>query len=87
MDPGKVKMQQLSPGQQGLLVGAIRYGAMSTATGYGPTHDTGSISAIRRAHELGVTHFDTAEMFGGDCCTDVVPVLTLRAGKGSSFGG
>lgn len=47
MDPGKVEMQQLSPGQQGLLVGAIGYGAMSTATGYGPTHDTGSIGAIR----------------------------------------
>ena len=57
-------MQQRSLGQQGLAVSAIGYGAMGTATGYGPTDDTGSIGAIRRAHELGVTHFDTAEMYG-----------------------
>jgi aryl-alcohol dehydrogenase-like predicted oxidoreductase len=57
-------MQQRTLGQQGLAVSAIGYGAMGTATGYGPTDDTESISAIRRAHELGVTHFDTAEMYG-----------------------
>lgn len=57
-------MQQRTLGQQGLAVSAIGYGAMGTATGYGPTDDTESIGAIRRAHELGVTHFDTAEMYG-----------------------
>ncbi|TWE13343.1 aldo/keto reductase [Rudaeicoccus suwonensis] len=57
-------MQQRNLGQQGLTVSAIGYGAMGTAIGYGPTDDAGSISAIRRAHELGVTHFDTAEMYG-----------------------
>lgn len=31
---------------------------------YGPSDDTESIAAIRRAHELGVTHFDTAELYG-----------------------
>ncbi len=49
---------------QGLTVSAIGYGAMGTAIGYGPTDDAESISAVRRAHELGVTHFDTAEMYG-----------------------
>ncbi|MEU4170002.1 aldo/keto reductase [Streptomyces sp. NPDC026665] len=51
-------------GTQGLTASAISYGAMGTAVGYGPTDDTESIAAIRRAHELGVTHFDTAEMYG-----------------------
>jgi len=51
-------------GRQGLVVSAIGYGAMGTAVGYGPTDDTESIMAIRRAHELGVTLFDTAEMYG-----------------------
>lgn len=37
---------------------------MGTAVGYGPTDDTESIRAMRRAHDLGVTHFDTAEMYG-----------------------
>src|SRR6476646_3699834 len=51
-------------GSQGLAAAALGYGAMGTATGYGPTDDTESIAAIRKAHELGVTMFDTAEMYG-----------------------
>ncbi|SEK32128.1 aldo/keto reductase [Rhodococcus maanshanensis] len=51
-------------GGQGLAAAALGYGAMGTATGYGPTDDTESIAAIRKAHELGVTMFDTAEMYG-----------------------
>ncbi|MBZ5740659.1 aldo/keto reductase [Nocardioides mangrovi] len=50
--------------QQGLTATAIGYGSMGTAVGYGATDDTESIAAIRRAHELGTTHFDTAEMYG-----------------------
>ncbi|MEU2509729.1 aldo/keto reductase [Streptomyces sp. NPDC007863] len=57
-------MEQRKLGTQGLTVSAIGYGAMGTATGYGPSDDTQSIAAIRRAHDLGVTHFDTAEMYG-----------------------
>ncbi|MEU9732701.1 aldo/keto reductase [Streptomyces sp. NPDC048002] len=57
-------METRTLGTQGLTASAIGYGAMGTAVGYGPTDDTESIAAIRRAHELGVTHFDTAEMYG-----------------------
>ncbi|CDX43685.1 putative aldo-keto reductase 2 [Mesorhizobium sp. ORS 3359] len=57
-------MQQRKLGRHGLIVGAIGYGAMGTAIGYGPSDDKESIAAIRRAHELGVTHFDTARMYG-----------------------
>lgn len=57
-------MQHRTLGTQGLTVSAMGYGSMGTAVGYGPTDDTESIAAIRRAHELGVTHFDTAEMYG-----------------------
>ncbi|ROS74913.1 aryl-alcohol dehydrogenase-like predicted oxidoreductase [Curtobacterium sp. PhB130] len=57
-------MQQRTLGQQGLVVGSIGYGAMGTTYAYGPGDDTESIAAIRRAHELGVTHFDTAELYG-----------------------
>jgi aryl-alcohol dehydrogenase-like predicted oxidoreductase len=49
-------------GQQGPTVSAIGYRATGTAVGNGPTEDTESIAAIRRAHELGVTHFDTADV-------------------------
>ncbi|MER7681426.1 aldo/keto reductase [Streptomyces sp. NPDC096934] len=57
-------MEQRILGTQGLTASAIGYGAMGTAIGYGPSDDTRSITAIRHAHELGVTHFDTAQMYG-----------------------
>lgn len=57
-------MQHRTLGTQGLTVSAVGYGSMGTAVGYGATDDVESIAAIRRAHELGVTFFDTAEMYG-----------------------
>lgn len=57
-------MQQRTLGGQGLRVSEIGYGSMGTAVGYGATDDSESIDAIRRAHDLGVTFFDTAEMYG-----------------------
>ena len=57
-------MQTRTLGQQGLTVSALGYGAMGTAMAYGPTDDTESIAAIRRAHNEGVTFFDTAELYG-----------------------
>jgi len=57
-------MDKRTLGKQGLTVSALGYGAMGTAIGYGRADDTESIAAIRRAHEIGVTMFDTAEMYG-----------------------
>ncbi|MFE3060440.1 aldo/keto reductase [Nocardia sp. NPDC059239] len=57
-------MQDRTLGTQGLTVSAMGYGAMGTVIGYGATDDTESVAAIRRARELGVTFFDTAEMYG-----------------------
>lgn len=57
-------MEMRTLGDQGLRVAAMGYGSMGTAVGYGPRDDADSIAAIRRAHELGVTMFDTAEMYG-----------------------
>lgn len=51
-------------GTQGLVSSGLGYGSMGTAVGYGPTDDEESIAAIRRARDLGVTMFDTAEMYG-----------------------
>lgn len=57
-------MEQRTLGTQGLTVSALGYGAMGTAMAYGPTDDTESVAAIRRAHDEGVTFFDTAELYG-----------------------
>ncbi|GAA3546960.1 aldo/keto reductase [Amycolatopsis ultiminotia] len=51
-------------GTQGLEAAAIGYGAMGITTAYGAADEAGGIAAIRRAHELGVTMFDTAELYG-----------------------
>ncbi len=48
-----------------LEVSAIGLGCMSMSSGYGPPADKGEmIKLIRSAHDLGVTHFDTAEAYG-----------------------
>jgi aryl-alcohol dehydrogenase-like predicted oxidoreductase len=57
-------MQKRHLGQQGLTVSALGYGAMGISLAYGPSDEAEGIAAIRRAHELGVTFFDTAEIYG-----------------------
>ncbi|MFI6867615.1 aldo/keto reductase [Nocardia sp. NPDC050406] len=57
-------MRHKALGTQGLIVSAIGYGSMGTVVGYGASDESESVAAIRRAHELGVTFFDTAEMYG-----------------------
>ncbi|MFF9038297.1 aldo/keto reductase [Streptomyces sp. NPDC014892] len=56
-------MQERKLGQQGLTTSVIGYGAMRIALGEQST-DAASIAAIRRAYDDGVTHFDTAELYG-----------------------
>ena len=51
-------------GTQGLEVGAIGLGTMGMTMAYGSGDEAAGIATIRRAHELGVTLFDTAELYG-----------------------
>jgi aryl-alcohol dehydrogenase-like predicted oxidoreductase len=51
-------------GTQGLRVGAVGLGTMGMTMAYGAGDEPGGIATIRRAHELGVTFFDTAELYG-----------------------
>jgi aryl-alcohol dehydrogenase-like predicted oxidoreductase len=57
-------MQHRTLGQQGLRVSALGLGLMGMSLAYGPSNDEDGISTIRRAHELGVGFFDTAELYG-----------------------
>jgi aryl-alcohol dehydrogenase-like predicted oxidoreductase len=57
-------MQQRTLGQQGLTVSELGYGAMGINLAYGSGDESEGVDAIKRAHELGVTLFDTAEMYG-----------------------
>jgi len=57
-------MQKRKLGSQGLMSSAIGYGAMGINLAYGPSNLNEAIETIRHAYELGVTHFDTAELYG-----------------------
>src|SRR5262245_60075722 len=58
-------MQKRTLGNSGLEVSAIGLGCMGMSFGYGPARDEQEmISVIRSAVELGVTFFDTAEVYG-----------------------
>jgi aryl-alcohol dehydrogenase-like predicted oxidoreductase len=52
-------------GGQGLEVSAIGLGTMGMTMAYGASDEAGGIETIRRAHALGVTFLDTAELYGG----------------------
>ena len=58
-------MQKRKLGKSNLEVSALGLGCMGMSFGYGPAGDTQAmISLIRSAVELGVTFFDTAEVYG-----------------------
>src|SRR5512132_885007 len=66
-------MQQRSLGNTGIRVSEIGFGAWAiggaaeasgTPLGWGRANDDESLAAIRRARELGVTFFDTADSYG-----------------------
>jgi aryl-alcohol dehydrogenase-like predicted oxidoreductase len=58
-------MEHRMLGGQGLEVSAIGLGTMGMTMAYGASDEAGGIETIRRAHELGVTFLDTAELYGG----------------------
>ena len=57
-------MQQRKLGTNGPQVSAIGYGAMGFHLAYGAADAQAGLDLIRRAHDLGVTFFDTAELYG-----------------------
>src|SRR5204862_2686740 len=58
-------MQKRQLGKSNLEVSAIGLGCMGMSFGYGPPKNKQEmISLLRKAVELGVTFFDTAEVYG-----------------------
>lgn len=58
-------MQKRTLGKSGLEVSALGLGCMGMSFGYGPAQEEQEmISVIRSAVDLGVTFFDTAEIYG-----------------------
>lgn len=57
-------MQQRQLGRNGPQVGAMGFGAMSLAGAFGPTDEETGHKALDKALDLGVTHVDTALIYG-----------------------
>lgn len=65
-------MQQRRFGKNGPLVGAIGLGCWSFAGAYGPTDMAESHRTLARALELGITHLDTANVYGAGVSEEVI---------------
>jgi aryl-alcohol dehydrogenase-like predicted oxidoreductase len=57
-------MKTRTLGTQGLSVSALGLGCMGMSQSYGTPDDDESLATLHRALELGVTFFDTAEVYG-----------------------
>src|SRR5215212_9675243 len=57
---GRMKTRRLAA----LEVSAIGLGCMGMSQSYGPADEQESIATIHRAIDLGITFFDTAEVYG-----------------------
>jgi len=71
-------IETIALGTRGLLVSRQGLGCMGMSDFYGATDDAESIATIHRALELGVTFFDTSDMYGP--YTNEVLVGTALAG-------
>jgi aryl-alcohol dehydrogenase-like predicted oxidoreductase len=58
------RVDQRNLGNAGLMVSELGLGCMGMSEFYGTTDEDESIATIHRAIELGITFFDTADMYG-----------------------
>src|SRR5581483_4236757 len=57
-------MEQTRLGRSGLVVSRLAFGTWQLGGDWGPTDEAAAMAAIRRAADLGVTLFDTAQAYG-----------------------
>ena len=78
-----MKMRKL--GQNGPMVSAVGYGAMSFTNFYGPATDEGSMAILDECVELGITHIDTSNVYGMGRSETVIGDWLKRRGGEAPF--
>lgn len=57
-------MEQIRLGRSGLTVSRLAFGTWQLGGDWGPTDEAQAVAAVRRAAEMGITVFDTAQGYG-----------------------
>ncbi len=65
-------MQQRQLGRDGPMVGAVGLGCMSFSGMYGPADRAESLAVLKRALDLGMTHLDTALIYGNGLSEEII---------------
>ncbi|MEM9733834.1 MAG: aldo/keto reductase [Pseudomonadota bacterium] len=78
-------MKQRSIGLNGPKVSALGYGAMSFSNFYGPATDEGSMAILDACLENGITHVDTANVYGMGRSETVIGTWIKRRGGENPF--
>ncbi|NDR59501.1 aldo/keto reductase [Aliiruegeria sabulilitoris] len=76
-------MQQRKMGADGPLISALGIGAMSFTDVYGPTDEAQSFALLDAALEAGVTHLDTANVYGRGRSETVIGNYLAARGAGT----
>ncbi|HEY3686744.1 MAG TPA: aldo/keto reductase [Streptosporangiaceae bacterium] len=63
--PGSSELSRRRLGTRGPEVGALGYGAMGLSGVYGAADDDASVALVHHALDAGITHIDTADVYGG----------------------
>ncbi|MDD5328313.1 MAG: aldo/keto reductase [Phycisphaerae bacterium] len=74
-------MQYRQLGRTGWKVSAVSFGCWAIGGTWGHVEDTESLAALRRAVELGVNFFDTADVYGDGHSEKLVAQLRRECGK------
>ena len=78
-------MKQRKLGQDGPIVSAVGYGAMSFTDFYGPTDDANAPKVLDACLEMGITHIDTSNAYGMGRSETVIGDWLRARGGASPF--
>ena len=73
-------MRQRRLGKNGPIISAIGIGAMSFSNFYGETSESASHQLMTAALDQGVTHIDTANIYGGGVSETVIGTFLAKQG-------